>query len=381
MGNLVFFFDQPPKVGKGCFNAVSKMWHGDVFYVYLNGFNETRKTINWDDGDYGKAILIDLGKCDSIEKEISDIFEKNSDAVFVLCGLKSSIKRYLDGYIKSRTYKFMCFAERPGVYGVWWKKLLKRIYVPISEIIIALKYQRYVDAFLPLGETGVNTYAKYGWKRSKLFTFMYDPVNYVTDHEISYPRERMKLLYVGRFSRYTKGTDTLKKAFDLLCDLDDKYTLTLVGGYGDMRDEMLAWVDSRPNTEYLGRWDSNIVGPKMKDYDVCIVPSKFDGWNLLVNESVRAHIATIVSNEAVSDEVIKCSKSGLVVPARSSRELANAIRTAVCNPQMVFEWKRNAKNFSTRIDSTVVAGYFIDIIEYTYTDNKNLKRPCCPWTM
>lgn len=380
MKELVFFFDQPPKVGKGCFNAISKVWQEEVVYVYLNGFNETRKNTNWNDGDYGIATIIDLGKSSSVENTISHLFEKYSDAVFVLCGFKSKIVRLLDNYILSNQYKFICFAERPGVYGVWWKKLLKTVYVPLSEVHIAHKYRKYIKAFLPLGEKGVQTYHRYGWDKDTLFPFMYDPVNYIVENDICYPRNPMKLLYVGRFSKYTKGTDTLKKAIDLLSNIDEKFTLTLVGGYGDMREEMLSWVESHSNVEFLGVWDSKCVGPNMREYDICIVPSKFDGWNLLVNESLRANIGTIVTDEAVSDEVIKWSHSGVVVKSNDSKALANAIRNAVNKPDLVFQWKKNASTFSRQIDSNTVANYFISIVKYTFCEGME-NRPECPWLM
>ena len=60
--NIVFFFDQPPKVGKGCFNAIAERLSGTVVYAYLHGFNKNRRSTNWNDGDYGKAKTVELGE-------------------------------------------------------------------------------------------------------------------------------------------------------------------------------------------------------------------------------------------------------------------------------------------------------------------------------
>lgn len=379
MNSIIFWFDQPPKVGKGCFNAVTKMWEGKVYYAYLKGFSDTRKKVNWDDGDFGEAIVIELEDNDNTAIKIKKIIEENSDAINVLCGFKSLIMKYLEGYVLSDKYTFICFAERPGIYGKWWKRIIKRVYIPLSEKQLARKYMSHVKAFLPLGMTGVKTYASFGWNKDILFPFMYDPVCYVNPDTIKETCIPIKFLYVGRFSKYTKGTDILKEAVNLLKDNVSTFTLTLVGGYGDMRDEMINWANQNPNVSYQGRWDSLEVGVKMTDYDVCIVPSKFDGWNLLVNEAIRANVAVIASDEAVSDEVIKKAGAGLVVKAKSSRLLAEAMQTAIDNPQIVNTWKLNAKAFKSRISNQAVAQYFLDVINYSCFDDYKGNRPRCPW--
>ena len=167
--------------------------------------------------------------------------------------------KYLEHYVCSDEHKFICFSERPGVYGTWWKRLIKLAYIPVSEARIAKKYRNHIAAMLPLGMTGVKTFRKYGWPQEKLFPFMYDPVETVTDFSVVPVHKPLRFLYVGRFSRYTKGTDTLVKAVDLLEKDSDKFTLTMVGGYGDMRQEILQWLETKPNAEFLGIWDSNTV--------------------------------------------------------------------------------------------------------------------------
>ncbi len=375
--NIVFFFDQLPKVGKGCFNAITERFSGTVVYAYLRDYKQERKNANWDDGDYGKAKIVPLGEDENTQGKVDALFKEYTNAVFVLGGFKSSVMKYVDRYVCEDKYKFICFSERPGVYGIWWKRLLKLAYIPLSEIRIAKKYRNHVAAMLPLGMTGVKTFRKYGWPQEKLFPFMYDPVETVTDHSIVPVHTPVRFLYVGRFSRYTKGTDTLVKAVDLLEKDSDKFTLTMVGGYGDMRQEILQWLETKPNVEFLGIWDSNTVGTKMKDYDVCVVPSKFDGWNLLVNEAVRAHIGVIVTDEAVSDEVISYSKAGLVVKAKNPKAMAEAMKCAIADKDLVMQWKEKAKAFTPQISNDAVADYMIAIINYVCGDGGEC--PQCPW--
>ena len=374
--DLVFWFDQPPKVGKGCFNYITKAWPGKVFYAYMKDFNKIRKSVNWDDGDYGDAIMVDLSQ--DTEKKVQDLFASDNERIHIVAGFKSNVIKQLDKYIFSGKYKFLCFSERPGVYGKWWKRIIKRIYIPASEKKIAHKYQSHVKAYLPLGRLGVEENKNYGWKNEKLYPFMYDPVDCVTDKSVCPLNAPLRFLYVGRFSRYTKGTDTLIKALNLVKADKKLYSIDFVGGYGDMKDEVIAWTEKKDNAEFLGSWNSLEVGNNMKKYDVCIVPSKFDGWNLLVNEAVRAHIGVIASDQAVSHELIANSGAGIVVEARKPGKLAEAIEYAVNNPEEVQGWKEKAKDYEDRISSRSVGDYVIDIIKFECLDNGE-KRPVCPW--
>ncbi len=373
---IIFWFDQPPKVGKGCFNYISQTWDGLVIFAYLHDFNKTRKSVNWNDNEYGKACLIELSP--DTQNKVDDLFTQYPKAIHVADGFKSEMMRYLKKYILSKEYKFISFSERPGIYGKWWKRMLKKIYIPLSEIYIAKKYGDKVYAYLPLGQTGVKTALKYGWSKEKLYPFMYDPVDYVTDHTVYPVEEKIRLLYVGRFSKYTKGTDTLIKAIDLLESDSNKYILDMAGGYGDLRDKTLKWIETKQNVNFLGLWDSKKVGMNMKKYDICIVPSKFDGWNLLVNEAVRAHIAVIATDEAVSDELVTESKAGLVVKANSPKSLAKAIDYAINNRNEINRWKHNAKNYADCISSKAVGTYMMNIILHECLDIGD-ERPHCPW--
>lgn len=374
--NLVFWFDQPPKVGKGCFNYITKVWPGKVIYAYTHGFSEIRKSVNWDDGDYGDAVMIDLSQ--DTAKKVEEIFNTNDGAVHIVGGFKSRVIQYLDKYIFSNKYNFVCFSERPGVYGKWWKRLIKRVYVPVSEKMIAKKYQPYFKAYLPLGRLGVDENKEYGWQDEKLYPFMYDPVDCVTDKNIYSVKEPMKFLYVGRFSRYTKGTDTLVKALDLVTSDKNLYSIDFVGGYGDMKDEVISWTQRNENAAFLGSWNSMDVGNNMKKYDVCIVPSKFDGWNLLINEAMRAHIGVIATDQAVSHELVENSGAGIVVKAGKPKAMAKAIEYAVENPGEVAEWKQKAKEYSPKISSESVGDYVIDVIKHECLGIGE-ERPVCPW--
>ncbi|OJU14460.1 MAG: hypothetical protein BGN88_00640 [Clostridiales bacterium 43-6] len=373
---LIFWFERPPKVSKGAFNYVTKAWGNKVFYICNNDLKEIRKKAAWDDGNFGHAEVIMLSDSQNAKEKIEEIFKLYPDAIHVIPGFTNKITKLIHPYIRN-SKKVVCFSERPGIYGNGIKRFLKRMYIPLSYRYYYFKYRNIISAFLPLGVKGVDINMKFGWKKNQMFPYMYDPNNYAMEDacEIKKTEYPIKMLYVGRFSEYTKGTDVLIKAINLIDSPD--WTLDLVGGYGDLKDYTINWANNHSQVSFIGMWPSNEVCTRMKDYDICIIPSKFDGWNLLVNEAIRANIGVIVTDEAVSDELIKASQAGIVVPANQEVALKQALLRAVETPALIDGWKRNAKEYAPRISSESVGNYLIDILEFTFY--KKEPRPECPW--
>ncbi|MCC6498507.1 MAG: glycosyltransferase family 4 protein [Propionibacteriaceae bacterium] len=237
---------------------------------------------------------------------------------------------------------------------------------------------------LPLGQLGVATFARFGWPPARLLPFMYSP-----DEADGAPihggsqlparpiDERLKLVYVGRFTRYTKGTDLLMSALDKL--EDDRWTLDLVGGYGDLRDSTISWAEAHPQVRFCGSWTDAEMAANLPRYDVAVVPSRFDGWNVTVNEAIRAGIGTIASDETVSHELIHSSGAGMVIRAGSAGELQRAIEHAVLNPQEVANWKRAAQSFASCISSESVGGYLEGVLDW-HLHRVDDDPPMPPWS-
>ena len=373
---LIFWFETPPKVSKGAFNYVSKNWGSNVIYVINRDFPEYRKKTNWNDGDFGDAKVVFLHEVADEEETICQIFSENPEAIHVVAGFTTNIQNKISKYILFSGIKLVVFSELPVMMGNLFERFLRKIFFHFKYSKIRKKYAPYVKAFLPLGQLGCSTYEKYGWDKNVMYPFMYNPViSKIAKPTKLIENKVLKFLYVGRFYFKTKGIDTLMNATKYL---SDGWQLDLVGGYGKDNDKVIKWAKNTPNVSFKGSWDSLDVCNNMMHYDVLIVPSKYDGWNLLPNEALHAGIGVITTNKAVSDELISASNAGLVVPANKPKELATAMQFAIDNPSEVESWKNNAERYVDRISSKTVGGYFIDILDFVFYEKMN-ERPHCPW--
>lgn len=373
--SIFFWFDSPPKVGKGAFNYVANNWPKQVYFVFNNDFRAERKAANWNDGDFGKAHIIALYNEKSPETKIHEIFSQYSHSVHIVNGFSSLIMKKISHYVCQEGMKLLLLSERPDQMGNWYERILRDLFFQIKYRWLYRQFKPYVKAFLPLGGMGKDTFRRYGWEEQVMFPFMYNPpIEDISSQSMKDVHHPIKFLYVGRFYYKTKGTDVLMKAISYL---EGDWTLDLVGGYGKNADDVIKWAETEKNVHYIGKWNSLEVTKNMQQYDVVVIPTKYDGWNLLVNEGLHAGIGVITTNEAVSHEIIEKSGAGIVVQARSPRLFAEALQHAIDNPTDVIEWKRKAEQFVPRISTPVVGAYLIDIINYSiYNEGE---RPLCPW--
>lgn len=370
MQDIIFWFDNPPGISRGVFNEVSNLWEGKCFYIAVKDTRPERKAINWDAGGYGKAELIILEKEQEPTEFIEDFLHKHLQDIHIFTGYKGLPRKFMDQLIRMKSKDVYIWAEGPVTYG-----LKRKIVVNILHRYYALRYRDTIKAMLPLGKNGVKVYRSIGWYENKLFPFLYLPLPRAEirkDRRVCH--DKVRFIYVGRFSK-TKGLKILMDACDFLAD--DKWSLDLVGGYGELSDQVQEWISKKDNVNFLGKWNINDVEYNMQDYDVCIVPSAFDGWNVTVNKAINAHIGVITTDAAGSNDMIEASGAGMVVSAGNAKELASAMNTAINDHAMVEEWKRKAGEYISSWNGKDCAKYFIDILLYAKGELNN--RPEAPW--
>ena len=373
-GSIIFWFDSPPKVGKGAFNFVARNWPLPVYYIFNNDFREERKRTNWDDGDFGGANLIRLYNLQNCDQTIQSFFADRTN-IHIVNGFTTRIMRRIQRYIKQKGINLLVLSERPDAMGGYIERIFRELFFQIKYRHLFHSFNPYVTAFLPLGQLGKSVFMKYGWNDEKIFPFMYNPaINIPANWPDLVRRTPLRFLYVGRFYFKTKGVDVLIKAAN---HLKGEWELDFVGGYGRDTKAVLRWISQKSNVHYLGSWDSGSVVTNMQAYDVVIIPTKYDGWNLLVNEALHAGIGVITTDGAVSHEIIDKSGAGIVIKKNSSKQLTKAIQGVIDDPNIVITWKEKARCFVKQISTPVVGQYLIDIINYTVFNEGT--RPQCPW--
>lgn len=370
---LVWWRDVPVDVEIGLLTYLCQTWKNKVYVISANGYAAERKLVAWENENRSlQNVELIYGKSEIANNSATIQRLLDSDAIHVFSGIKGGQKVYLDYLNKKKEKACVLVMESTSKYGNKAVKLLKGIAYPMQYSAYYIKYKSTVKGVFAMGASAVNQYSSYGWKN--VFDFMYLPS--LVKREKKERTETIRILYIGRFDFPTKGMDVLMKAIDML-GKTGRYKLDLVGGYGNNKDEVINWTAGKENVEYIGKWDSNEVVEKMTNYDVCVVPSKCDGWNLAPLQCLHAGIGCIVTDNAGSQELIEHSMAGVVIPSSDEVALLNVLQKIIKKPEIIDDWSNSAKEYVSKVSVELIGQYFIEALEYCfgYTEQK----PTCPW--
>lgn len=370
---LVWWRDVPIDVEIGLLSYLSRVWNNTIYIVSANDYEMARKQCNWATDEYSNVHLI-TGP-DAINGQAALINQLISDdrVLHLSSGIKGGHRVFLDKLNSHKGKKCVFIMELPSLYGSPIKRTIKRAIYPVLYRGYFSQYAGIVSGLFSMGRDATREYKRYGW--GKTLAFMYLP-KLESKPKATQMNDVLRMLYIGRFDFKIKGLDVMMKAIDMLPQ-GLPWRIDLVGGYGKDKDQVLTWCKHTAQAQYIGTWSSDEVVEKMAAYDVCIVPSRYDGWNMTPQQAIHAGIGCIVTNGAGSQELIERSGAGRVIPRNDPNALSKAIEEAARNPAQVQRWKDHTQEYVDKISIENVGKYFVEGLSYFYgfTDSK----PQIPW--
>ncbi len=142
---------------------------------------------------------------------------------------------------------------------------------------------------------------------------------------------KLKFLFVGGLSQ-RKGLSYL---FDALTGLENHVSLTVLGRTGTANCKILndnlkkhTWISTLPHTKVL---------ELMRQHDVLIFPSLFEGFGLVITESMAQGTPVITTERTAGPDVIKNNENGWIIKAGSVEALKAAIEKLLLKPHLIEE--------------------------------------------
>lgn len=350
-------------------------------FILTQPLRDERKDLGWSTDGLSGFRVRDLAS-DFTIPSVRALLSEELNSIHLFAGFRGRVGRALKLATKLVPAKrIVVFSERPGIYGTLSQKIKRIVSIPIFYRWIALRYRRKIGLVLPLGGIGEGVFRRHGWPIEQIRPFMYCPPNVSKSHleaihHVGAGRP-VRFLYVGRFTRFTKGTDLLMKAVEELPA--SGWTLDLYGGYGDLAEEVAVWADQSSNVTAHGPHPASQLSELISQHDVVIVPSRFDGWNVTINEAITAARGVIATDQTVSSEVVRVSGAGTEVRARSSSAIGAAMGDVIRAPERVSIWSERAHSYRSQIDQEQVGSYLAEILEaLTFGDHASVP-PFPPW--
>ncbi len=116
----------------------------------------------------------------------------------------------------------------------------------------------------------------------------------------------------------------------------------------------------------------------MAQYDLLILPSRHDGWGVVVNEALLQGVPVIASDRVGAKCLIESSGAGLIFKSENTEELTLKLKELIRQPSLFVEMCRKAESVGNDISPEIGARYLLDVFLYHFYDEG--QRPSGLWT-
>lgn len=131
--------------------------------------------------------------------------------------------------------------------------------------------------------------------------------------------ENLKFIFVGSLN-YRKGLDIAIEALDYI---NNPKIILDIFGPGNVKNAF----SKSSNVNYKGTIPFGLSQSKISEYDLLILPSRFDGWGVVVNEALLAGVPVICSNQVGASALIKKWNCGLTFDCSNIEGLIRQIES------------------------------------------------------
>lgn len=215
-----------------------------------------------------------------------------------------------------------CFwGERPGFQQPAWAGRLLRKW-KLSKLHAA-----------PVPIWGIGKFAIDGYKKEFGAQRPYVNLPYFSDLQRftgsrSQEKSDRTFLFSGSLI-HRKGVDLLAAAFVQLAREMSNVRLRIIGD-GELRESLVETLrPARERVEFVGFKDWHELPGEYANGDVLCVPSRYDGWGLVVPEGLASGLPVIATDRmGAALEFVENGRNGWLVAAGDSVALLNAMREA-----------------------------------------------------
>jgi len=150
------------------------------------------------------------------------------------------------------------------------------------------------------------------------------------------PHDPITILFCGQMIE-RKGVDLLLTAFDHIIRCGLKARLLLVGREAEL-PQMLEPLseETRSQIEYAGFQDPDNLHSLFQQADLFVLPSRYDGWGVVVNQALGAGLPIICSDAVgAAHDIVQPGVNGQIFPAGDVNALTEALIYFIQDPQRI----------------------------------------------
>lgn len=219
------------------------------------------------------------------------------------------------GYWRANKQLFQEEREREPL----WSQLLPALKDSEAKLERKERELDLADVVITASRFTTDTLAKFPGKRPPIFTIPYGAPAVVGRKIGVSSDEKLKCLFVGSLSQQ-KGLSYMFQALRLV---DAPIEMTVIGRSGRTDFQPLnealsgvSYIPSLPNSEIL---------ELMRQQDVLLFPTLFDGFGLVLVEAMSRGCVVIASPNCGAPDIVTNGEDGFIVPIRDPRAIAEKL--------------------------------------------------------
>ena len=355
--------------------AVAARFSGEVILGYEDWLPESRRQQGWPPCQFEHVEAVDISNSHNWARLAG--YGTPTD-VHVFTGFFSHPLVWRGFFeLRSSAARLAIFSEAPE--QPWWNGWIKRL----RGRALATRWQNRFFCVLACGEMGCKFFLRSGFSPDKVLPFGY----FLADQSppVVSPRpmapspaapgqglahqppfeqasvDRVRFIYAGQCVP-RKGIDILIEAIAIIGS--GAWHLDIYGD-GPLRTalEMLQEEPGmRERIRLHGVVPNRDVPPLLAGADWTLLPSRFDGWGVLVNESLAAGTPVVCTDRCGASCLVQDDQMGRVVEAGSVASLAAALESAIGGGPVQADRRTQLAATAAAFSASRAAEFFLDTI-------------------
>ncbi len=159
------------------------------------------------------------------------------------------------------------------------------------------------------------------------------------------PKDKFRIVMVGRLMHEKKGQDLLLRAVAQINDSQIDVTLIGEGESMDYLQNLTQELKLTKQVHFLGKQTQEYIATHLKDYDLFVQPSRYEGFGLTVAEAMAAQVPVLVSAGQGPAEVCCGETYGWVFENGNVSDLVDKISYIQQNYLLALEKATRAKDY------------------------------------
>ncbi len=339
----------------------------EVVWVVQQAISPDRVAQGWKVPDVPGAEVVVAPDDLAVQRLVS---ERPADSVHIFSGIHQDPTARKAFYLCVKTPAQIGLLNEPPFPG-----RLRDLISPTFHRGHRLLYGRRIDFVLAIGHMAVDFYRSVGFPERAVFPYGYFPPAPTAPPPDLAQDGPVQILYLGQMIE-RKGVDILLNALGTLQDLD--WAVTLLGG-GDQQDALAAQANAlgiAARVTWHAPMENALAMQKVAQSDLFVLPSRHDGWGVVVNEALLRGVPVVCSDHCGASDLLQNSWRGETFEAGSASSLAEALRRRITAGKQSPEAAQRIRDWSACIEGPAVAAYLRDVIAYT---KQPKARPLPPW--